>query len=452
MGRDVRASRLADLGAATGSLGVAGARTRGDHVPASSAFALAGRSAPPGARLDCAAGQRAPLDSPDASDCSAVRRGRRMVVALSAMGTLLLLGVGLVMSLMLPVRAWRTGEPPAPPLALAPGRPLTTSPTRVWIDTDAACGHSPRTDPDDCLAILLLAQAQDVTIAGVSTVFGNAPLAVTDSTTRALVTALHAAGLQSPPVFRGSPAPRTPRDVAAPFGAPPAHDRLRLALQEAPLVIVALGPMTNVAAALRDRPELRARVRRVVAVMGRRPGHLFHPVEGGTARSFLGHGPVFRDFNVAKDADAVAEVLAMQLPTTFVPYEAARDVAIHDGVLRGMSARGGAAAWVAKRAGAWLEYWREEIGREGFYPFDVVAAAFVLRPTLLRCADVTAAVRKDSGILGWLGTRGLFVGPTAPPAATPYLRAPAQYCPDVAAGADEWLSAQFTARSAPVPR
>jgi hypothetical protein len=68
-----------------------------------------------------------------------VPNGRRVLVPL---GALVLIGVAvLVVSLALPVRAWRTGEPPAAPLPLAPGRPFAPAPARVWIDTDAACGH-----------------------------------------------------------------------------------------------------------------------------------------------------------------------------------------------------------------------------------------------------------------------------------------------------------------------
>jgi len=81
-----------------------------------------------------------------------------------------------LVTLALPVRRWRTGEMPAPPLSLVRGGPVL--PRRVWIDTDAACGHARTADPDDCLAILLLARSPGVELVGISTVFGNAPLSI----------------------------------------------------------------------------------------------------------------------------------------------------------------------------------------------------------------------------------------------------------------------------------
>ena len=235
------------------------------------------------------------------------------------------LGVALLATLAVPVRSWRTGEQPAPPLALVPRASIPGPPRRVWIDTDAACGQGRRKDPDDCLAILLLALTPGVEVVGISTVFGNAPLGVTDSVTRALATVSWATGREVPPVHRGAAEPLRPDGSTPPA---PAHRALRAALEQGPLTLVALGPLTNVAAALSGRPDLQARVGRLVAVMGRRPGHLFHPAEGVGGGILFGHGPVFRDFNLVMDSEAAARVVAMQLATTLVPYEAARDIEI----------------------------------------------------------------------------------------------------------------------------
>jgi len=52
---------------------------------------------------------------------------------------------------------------------------------------NAACGTGQRRDPDDCLALLSLAHASHIDIAGISTVFGNAPVDETDQVMRVRV-------------------------------------------------------------------------------------------------------------------------------------------------------------------------------------------------------------------------------------------------------------------------
>lgn len=287
-----------------------------------------------------------------------------------------LIAAALVLTLAIPYGPWRTGRMELEPLAPLPAQAAPPPAKRLWIDTDAACGHGPRTDPDDCLALLALIQGAGKRIAGISTVAGNAPLEITDRTTRALVEQFPKHAI---PVHTGSAA----------------QGALRVALEDGQLTLVALGPLTNIALALHGHPELAAKVERLVAVMGRRPGHLFHPAEGAPAGMLFGHGPVFTDFNFAQDAEAAARVLALDIPITLIPYDAARHVEITAADLDRLAARGGAHAWVAERSRAWLAFWQEDIGRRGFYPFDLLAAAYAVAPRRLNCARVTAAIAKD---------------------------------------------------------
>ncbi len=358
-------------------------------------------------------------------------------------GSLVFLGtVVLLISLMLPIKIWRTGELPAEPLPLHPAKAFATPPIRVWIDTDAACGQDRRTDPDDCFAILLLSQQATVDIVGLSTVFGNAPLRETDPTTRDLIRLLEKTRAHAIPVYRGASIPLKAEESISTVPQQEAPEALRKALEEESLVIVALGPLTNVALALKNRPDLQANVTRLIAVMGRREGHVFHPVEGGTAHSFLGHGPVFRDFNFAEDEEAAALVVNMGLPMTLVPYEAARNVTVDPTILAHLAGREGAAEWVAQQARPWLTYWREEIGRNGFYPFDLIAAAYVVEPSLLRCTDSPIVVKDDEWVFGWLGYRGLFIVPDAQSPTHTYAAGSTLYCPEVSEQFEERVLAQ----------
>jgi purine nucleosidase len=249
-------------------------------------------------------------------------RIRRIAGRLLA-GAVVLAGA-FVLTLAIPVEQWRTGEPVRAPLSdVRPSR-MPEPARRVWIDADAACGAGPRVDPDDCLAIEYLARHDDLEIAGLSTVFGNAPLEVTDSIARELAAILSLHGGAPVPVHRGAAEP-----VRAGTTPPTeAQQALIDELTKGSLTILALGPLTNLAAALGARPDLHANVERIVAVMGRRPGHIFHPAEGSGSGRFFGHGPVFRDFNVAMDGGAVEAIVATGIPLVLVPYEAAREVEI----------------------------------------------------------------------------------------------------------------------------
>jgi purine nucleosidase len=364
-------------------------------------------------------------------------RGKRaaLIVAGTAAGVAALA----VLTLAMPVKTWRTGEAPDARVAFALVPGSSPPARRIWIDTDAACGDGPRIDPDDCVAILLLARQRALEIVGISTVAGNAGLDIVYQTTAGLVGRLHEAGM-----FAGRAAPRVHRGAA--HGDKAALQAMHSALDAAPLTIVALGPLTNVAAALEHRPDLGAKAHGVVAVMGRREGHWFHPGEGDAAPSFLGHGPVFRDFNFQQDVRAAAALLAMRLPTTLVPYEAAREVALTSDDMDRLQASGPAGAWVAQRARAWLRYWREEIGQPGFYPFDAVAAAFVLEPRLLRCAPARVRVARAEPPFGWFGAQAMFVTAALVPVPRGSMQARVTYCPEVAPELEQWLRRALAAR------
>jgi purine nucleosidase len=332
-----------------------------------------------------------------------------ILVAIIAIATVL------VLTLAMPLRVWRTGREPVASLDLVPGEMPSGARARVWIDTDAACGAGAHIDADDCWALALLLKSREVRIVGISTVFGNAPLATSDRTTRELVQLLGS----DVAVHRGA------ESVAPAQGD--ARDALRSALRDGPLTIVALGPLSNIAAALDGERELRSQVLQLIAVMGHRGGHLFHPTEGAGPAMLLGHGPIFRDFNFVKDEEAAARIVAMQLPMTLVPYDASREWPIGEADLNALAVKGGALKWIAERSRDWLAYWRKDIGQPGFYAFDLAAAAFVLEPDSFACARVPARVMRDRFWTRVMSARALIAGPEAGSGEGP--NAMVSYCP-----------------------
>ena len=175
---------------------------------------------------------------------------------------LALLLVVVAITVAAPWTQWRTGRETLEPLNLTPGAPAVAQPERIWIDTDASCGAKTRTDPDDCLAILWLVE-RGADVVGISTSFGNAPGEVVADRTATLMVQMAIEGLPVPPVLLGHGAPVAP---GAP--EPPGITALQAALEAGPMIVLALGPLTNVAAALEARPDLHRNVTRIVAVMG----------------------------------------------------------------------------------------------------------------------------------------------------------------------------------------
>jgi hypothetical protein len=129
--------------------------------------------------------------------------------------------------------------------------------------------------------------------------------------------------------------------------------------------------------------------------MGHQPGHLFHPTEGKGNGALLGHGPIFSDLNVSVDPDVVRAVLAMPLPLTLIPYDAATATSITEADLNELNGRTGSHRWVAETARKWLAFWNDAVGLPGFYPFDWVAAAYLTDPHMFDCAAVSARMTRE---------------------------------------------------------
>jgi purine nucleosidase len=284
--------------------------------------------------------------------------------------------------------------------------PMTQGPS-IWIDTDAACGVGFATDVDDCLALFALTRHYEHGIVAISTTYGNASREKVDLVLGELAP-LWSEEFGSVPIFISGARHRgdCQRNEAA-FA-------LRRALKRQPATIVALGPLTNVACALAAEPAIANRIERLIFVGGARPGHVFHPADGAPGAILFGHGPIARDLNVQLDPEAVKAVLASGIPITLTPYDLATQTSLGEDAIDRFSLNGALASEIAIRARPWLRTWRTMVGREGFYPFDLMAAVAVVTPEALACADVPARVAADRAISGnRFGPERLLVGPVA---------------------------------------
>ncbi|WP_343040861.1 nucleoside hydrolase [Nitratireductor arenosus] len=265
-------------------------------------------------------------------------------------------------------------------------------PRPVIIDTDPGI--------DDAIAILAALAAPAFDIRGVTTVAGNIGI---ETTTRNAGRILALAGRGDIPVIAGAAAPLArkgfdtadihgrdglggvpfPEPLAPPAGADAAGwiaDTLD-ATAPGTLDILALGPLTNLALLLRDRPDTAQRVGRIIAMGGAidEPGNI---------------GPR-SEFNLAADPEAAAAVLGSGLPVTLIPLDVTRRVR----AARAYVASLRAASTTAATASANLieAYFTTTTGGASRPLHDPCVMLFALRPELFDCEDLTLSVDIGDG-------------------------------------------------------
>lgn len=216
------------------------------------------------------------------------------------------------------------------------------------IDTDPGLGL-PLADVDDALAIVHLV-ACGVPVAGLTTIYGNAPLAQTH---RVACDLGRRFGL---PVARGARGPGDEGTEAVE----------RLTAHRGP--VLALGPLTNVAAALRRG----ATWERLVVLGGteRRSPNLWvlHTTE----------------LNFALDEAAAADVLPHV--DVLCPMEPCRTVRF------GRRDLSGAPSWLRRGCRRWLLTSPLRTGRFAFVPWDLLPAVYLTHPELFGVERATASM------------------------------------------------------------
>jgi inosine-uridine nucleoside N-ribohydrolase len=225
----------------------------------------------------------------------------------------------------------------------------------LLIDTDNALG-SRSGDVDDGLAIAALLRC-GVPVAALSSVGGNAGEAEADRNNRALGALCGYPG----PYLRGVQA--TDRQDPWP---------------SAPVRVLALGPLTNVAAVL---PALRASATEVVFV-------------GGNISSRGRFPPVWpHEFNLTKDRAAARAVFASDLPLTVVPLDVARRLRVGAPELARLE--GALGEHIRRHSQRWLLRSRWLHGPGGFSAFDLLAAATIFAPVAVSSEETTARAHSN---------------------------------------------------------
>ena len=274
-------------------------------------------------------------------------------------------------------------------------------PRPFLIDTDTAS--------DDAVALIMALRAPDVRVLAITTVAGN--VAVAQATRNALYTAQLCGS--DVPVFQGAEKPlhgehlhaewfhgqdglgdhgyATPQPIAQPLTAVDAI--IQCAHENPGLTLVTLGPLTNVALALKKDPEIAAKVGRCV-VMGGNPC-----CEGNVTPA--------AEYNIWADPEAARIVLRSKLPIELVGWhlcrgEAALNLEDIEHVLRINTP---AARFVIECNSTAMEAYRQQTGEVGISLPDPIAMAIAIDPSLCTSSSKHLVAIEVTGQF----TRGMLV-------------------------------------------
>lgn len=269
----------------------------------------------------------------------------------------------------------------------------------ILIDTDPGI--------DDALALCLALASPEVSVEALTTVAGNAPV---DRATRNVARILSVVRPARPPIVaRGAEKPLARSLVSAASvhgqdglgdlprwrGAPEPSlalapiDGADLILEMArrhrgELLLVALGPLTNLALALeRDPGSLRA-VRRVVVM--------------GGAIAVPGNVTAVAEFNFYVDPHAAARVMEAGLPLTLVPLDATSRAVWSSAAIESLAETSDpVVGFVRALARRGLELLLG-VGEVGITLHDPLAVAAAIDPTLVHLTPLAVAVETDGAL------------------------------------------------------
>lgn len=252
---------------------------------------------------------------------------------------------------------------------------------KLWFDTDPGV--------DDALAMALIAARPEFEWIGLSTVFGNASVAQTTANALRLLQQL---GRSEVPVHAGAAAPlvgsaRYAADVHGGDGLggradslpaarrqadhlPAAQAILRASREHRDLQLVAVGPLTNIAEALRLDPGLAERVGGLTLMGG---------AFGQQGQS--GNVTPAAEANIHNDARAAAEVLAAPWSQLrVVGLDATHCVRLKPAQLEPLRELGGLARWLHGIAEPYMSFYGEYYGEPMLVAHDAIAVLPLLAP------------------------------------------------------------------------
>lgn len=279
----------------------------------------------------------------------------------------------------------------------------SATPRNIIVDTDPG--------QDDAVAILLaLASPDEINVLGITAVAGNVPLELTAKNARIVC---ELAGHPEIPVHAGCDRPIARTLVTAehvhgktgldgpvlPDPKMPLADLHAVAFiietlrrePEGTVTLCPLGPLTNIATAFAEAPDIIPRVAEIVLM--------------GGAYFEVGNITPAAEFNIYVDPEAAKAVFAAGVPLVAMPLDVthkALTTAPHIAGFRALGTR------VGDMVAAWTDFFerfdKEKYGSEGAPLHDPCVIAYLLQPELFSGRLVNVEIEVDSPL-----TRGMTV-------------------------------------------
>lgn len=274
---------------------------------------------------------------------------------------------------------------------------------RIILDTDLAMG-APGSDIDDGFALALAHADPDLRLELITTVNGNTDVESATILTAELVRRL---GIDGVPVVKGAAAsfthPEVTRvpadevlalapDLPAPAEGYAAVEIVRHVMANpGEITIVAIGPLTNVAAALLLEPRLSANVAEIV-------------IMGGIFFGTMGNRGMPGEFNVWVDPEAAAAVLRSGAPLRWVGLDVTLQVRLtRDDARRLMSSSTSFAPFAGEATLAWIDHIHARHpgnpeDADSCAMHDPLAVAVVTHPELVTFVDAHVSAVTGDGL------------------------------------------------------
>lgn len=248
------------------------------------------------------------------------------------------------------------------------------------------------TDPgvDDAMALLYLHRHPDIDLVGVTTVFGNAPIEITTRNAQFL----HQKWKISAPIARGAAKPYddarqsghfatfvhgedglgnigVPLEVDHPVDARTAAQFIIDTVRNDPgnITLVAVGPLTNLALALKADPEIASLVKEVVVM--------------GGAFDVNGNVTPAAEANIHNDPEAADAVFTASWKVTLIGLDVTMKTLMSSDYLASMVEAGPAEIQLLSELSQfYIDFYRQRVGLDGMALHDSCACVYVTEPQL----------------------------------------------------------------------